>query len=168
MDNEATTLLVTCPQTVIAPNCGVSEAGMTAILKKNSVQLVDVNKKNSTASLSCHITGTTYASCYATNEISVHATLAPKDLNWMALPVMSATSTTTGALSSSISTQQVMITSPVKLPSGTETAATPAAESQGTFWLKTSWGLYATMGSIMAGTLGYTLLFPLIGSQFQS
>jgi hypothetical protein len=24
------------------------------------------------------------------------------------------------------------------------------------------------MGSIMAGTLGYTLLFPLIGSQFQS
>jgi hypothetical protein len=59
-----------------------------------------------------------------------------------------------------------MITFPVKLPSGTETAATPAAESQGTFWLKTSWGLYATMGSIMAGTLGYISIDGLATSIF--
>ncbi|CAI7600285.1 unnamed protein product [Penicillium pancosmium] len=142
-DDDTTTFLVTCPQTVAASDCGVSEAGMTAILKKNSVELVDVNKKNSTASLSCHITGTTYASCYATNKISVQATLAPKDLNWMAISVVTTMPNSHGVLSSSISTQKVMATSPMKLPSGTETTATPAAESQGTFRFKTSWGLYA-------------------------
>ncbi|KAJ5976502.1 hypothetical protein N7481_010209 [Penicillium waksmanii] len=136
---------------------------MTAILKKDSVELVDVNKKNSTALLSCHITGTTYAFCYATNKISVHATLAPKDLNWMTIPVMTTKSNSPGVLSASFSTQESLATSPTKLPSGIETAATPAAASQGTFRPKTSWGLYAIMGSILAGTLGYTLLFTLMG-----
>ncbi|KAJ6000973.1 hypothetical protein N7481_001382, partial [Penicillium waksmanii] len=167
-DNETTTFLVTCPQTVAASDCGVSEAGMTAIIKKDSVELVDVNKKNSTASLSCHITGTTYASCYATNKISVHATLAPKDLNWMAIPVMTTISNSPGALSASISTQKVLATSPMKPQSGIETAATPAAESQGAFRFKTPWGLCGIVGSIMAGLLGYILLFSLLGWQAQS
>jgi hypothetical protein len=81
----------------------------------------------------------------------------------MAIPVVTTISNAPGALSPSVSLQQVMATSSMKLPSGTETAATPAAESQGTFRFKTSWGLCGIMGSIMAGTLGYILLFSLLG-----
>ncbi|KAJ5568954.1 hypothetical protein N7450_011440 [Penicillium hetheringtonii] len=45
-DEQATTFVLTCPRTVAAPDCGVSEAGMTAIAKDESIELVDVNKRN--------------------------------------------------------------------------------------------------------------------------
>lgn len=45
-DDQTTTYLVTCPRTVAASDCGVSEAGMTAIVKKDSIELVDINRRN--------------------------------------------------------------------------------------------------------------------------
>lgn len=40
------------------------------------------------ASVSCDIQGTTYAFCHAAHgTVDVHATLAPKHLNWMSITV---------------------------------------------------------------------------------
>ncbi|KAJ5216901.1 hypothetical protein N7468_009909 [Penicillium chermesinum] len=41
----------------------------------------------STASISCAIKGTTYASCHAIATITVQGTLESPDLNWMRIPL---------------------------------------------------------------------------------
>jgi hypothetical protein len=54
----------------------------------------------STASISCDVSGTTSAFCHAKETIFVKGTLAPKDLNWMDVPMatMSPNSDSTNAI----------------------------------------------------------------------
>ncbi|KAJ6126312.1 hypothetical protein N7523_001073 [Penicillium sp. IBT 18751x] len=45
-DEDVTTFVVTCPQTVPASACGIPEGGMTAVVAQNSAELRQINKRN--------------------------------------------------------------------------------------------------------------------------
>ncbi|KAJ5660341.1 hypothetical protein N7507_006792 [Penicillium longicatenatum] len=86
-DGDATTYLITCPTSVAASACGIPGKGMTAISAPSSAQLINTNGAN-TASLSCNVAGSTYASCYAQEgTVTVQQTLASSNINWMAVTV---------------------------------------------------------------------------------
>ncbi|KAJ5630485.1 uncharacterized protein N7484_010585, partial [Penicillium longicatenatum] len=86
-DGDATTYLITCPTSVAASVCGIPGKGMTAISAPSSAQLINTNGAN-TASLSCNVAGSTYASCYAQEgTVTVQQTLASSNINWMAVTV---------------------------------------------------------------------------------
>ncbi|KAJ5802181.1 uncharacterized protein N7503_004631 [Penicillium pulvis] len=86
-DGDATTYLITCPTSVAASACGIPGNGMTAISAPSSAQLINTNGAN-TASLSCNVAGSTYASCYAQEgTVTVQQTLAASNINWMAVTV---------------------------------------------------------------------------------
>ncbi|KAJ5547094.1 hypothetical protein N7494_004679 [Penicillium frequentans] len=86
-DGDATTYLITCPTSVAASACGIPGNGMTAISAPSSAQLINTNGAN-TASLSCNVAGSTYASCYAEEgTVTVQQTLAASNINWMAVTV---------------------------------------------------------------------------------
>ncbi|KAJ5708418.1 hypothetical protein N7488_008219 [Penicillium malachiteum] len=128
-DADATTYLVTCPSSVASTACGIPGSGMTAIAAPTSAQLIHANDGN-TASLSCNVAGTTYASCYATyGTATAHQTLTGTNLNWMAVtvttsstPTPTPTSTTTTSTSTSISTSISTSTS-----TSTHTTVTPTS-----------------------------------------
>ncbi|KAJ5591825.1 uncharacterized protein N7459_002194 [Penicillium hispanicum] len=89
---DATTYLLTCPTTVAATSCG----SMTAIAAPTSAELINVGSDGQPATLACNVAGTTYASCKAHWGTKVtQNTLAPKDLNWMPVPVTGLCSTST-------------------------------------------------------------------------
>ncbi|KAJ5240377.1 uncharacterized protein N7469_001968 [Penicillium citrinum] len=70
-----------------AGECGVLGSGMAVIKSPTFVQVINVDNDDNTASVSCAIEGTTYASCHAKETITVQGTLASKDLNWMQIPL---------------------------------------------------------------------------------
>ena len=103
---DATTYIITCaPQD--APACDMSQGELTAVKATASARLTqtDINGRLKfnlhdiilllitlfpyrVASVSCDVQGTTYAFCHAAHgTVDVHATLAPKHLNWMSIPV---------------------------------------------------------------------------------
>ncbi|KAJ5232637.1 hypothetical protein N7468_005593 [Penicillium chermesinum] len=128
---DATTYLVTCPTTVASSACGIPGSGMTAIAAPTSAQLVNVYD-GKTASLSCNIASTTYASCSATEgTVTVTQTLGPKDLNWMDVTLTSSstptpTSTHTHHTHTSTSTSTV---TPTSTPSSSSKSSTRVASS---------------------------------------
>ncbi|KAJ6015417.1 hypothetical protein N7540_010008 [Penicillium herquei] len=126
-DADTTTYLVTCPSTVASAACGIPGSGMTAIAAPSSAQLIHANDGN-TASLSCNVAGTTYASCYATyGTATAHQTLTGTNLNWMAVTVTtSSTPTPTPTSTSTTSTSTSTSTS-------THTTVTPTSTSTSTF-----------------------------------
>ncbi|KAJ5936162.1 hypothetical protein N7454_005460 [Penicillium verhagenii] len=94
-DGDATTYLVTCPTSVASSACGIPGTGMTAISAPSTAQLINTNGAN-TASLSCNVAGTTYASCSAQEgTVTVQQTLAASNINWMAVTVTGPCSTST-------------------------------------------------------------------------
>lgn len=62
---------------------------MSRYWKEMIFDLVETDSA-SDAYLSCELRGTTYASCHASKTISAEGTLAPRDLNWMRIPVIPA------------------------------------------------------------------------------
>ncbi|KAJ5719827.1 hypothetical protein N7493_006705 [Penicillium malachiteum] len=122
-DADATTYLVTCPSTVASTACGIPGSGMTAIAAPTSAQLIHVNDGN-TASLSCNVAGTTYASCYATyGTATAHQTLTGTNLNWMAVTVTTS-STPTPTPTSIFTTSTSTLTSTT---TSTHTTVTPTS-----------------------------------------
>ncbi|KAJ6172295.1 hypothetical protein N7470_001362 [Penicillium chermesinum] len=150
---DATTYLVTCPTTVASSACGIPGSGMTAIAAPTSAQLVNVYD-GKTASLSCNIASTTYASCSATEgTVTVTQTLGPKDLNWMDVTLTSSstptptsththhthTSTSTSTSSTRVASSTRLVTStPLSAPTGaalnqvTASGAGPSATASAT------------------------------------
>ncbi|KAJ5097629.1 hypothetical protein N7456_008350 [Penicillium angulare] len=118
-DADATTYLVSCPTSVASSACGIPGNGLTAISASTSAQLIQV-AGGKTASVSCNVAGTTYASCsveYGTAH--AHQTLTGTDLNWM--PVTISTSTTPTPTSTSTSTPSPTSTSTTVTPTSTRT-----------------------------------------------
>ncbi|KAJ5110895.1 hypothetical protein N7532_001430, partial [Penicillium argentinense] len=86
-ENSATTYAVTCPTTIPANECGILGTGIIAISAPTSVEVINIDRNDNTASISCDVSGTTSAFCHAKETIFVKGTLAPKDLNWMDVPM---------------------------------------------------------------------------------
>ncbi|KAJ5875454.1 uncharacterized protein N7473_012801 [Penicillium subrubescens] len=123
---DATTYLVTCPTSVASADCGIPGKGMTAIAAPSSAELYQAYADGSTATVSCAIAGTTYASCSAAQgTVTVQHTLDSKNINWMPVtvtgdcststptPTPTPTITTTAVVQTSTSTSSP-ISSPVK------------------------------------------------------
>ncbi|KAJ5765370.1 hypothetical protein N7520_004929 [Penicillium odoratum] len=120
-DGDATTYLITCPTSVASSACGIPGKGMTAISAPSSAQLINTNGAN-TASLSCNVAGTTYASCFAQEgTVTVHQTLAASNINWMAVTV-------TGPCSTSTPTPTPTQT-PTSTPTSTSTSTSTSTHS---------------------------------------
>ncbi|KAJ5741092.1 hypothetical protein N7493_000964, partial [Penicillium malachiteum] len=83
-----TTYVITCAEAVETASCGIPGPGITAIAGPTVIKLANVNP-GIESFLSCRVDGTTYAFCHASQTISAAATLAPKDLNWMEVPIPS-------------------------------------------------------------------------------
>ncbi|KAF3391528.1 hypothetical protein F1880_007658 [Penicillium rolfsii] len=115
---DATTYLVTCPTSVASADCGIPGKGMTAIAAPSSAELYQAYGDGSTATVSCAVAGTTYASCSAAQgTVTVQHTLDAKNINWMAVTV-------TGDCSTSTSTP-----TPTPTPTITTTAVTQTSTS---------------------------------------
>ncbi|KAJ5641744.1 hypothetical protein N7490_005744 [Penicillium lividum] len=137
-DGDATTYLITCPTSVASSACGIPGKGMTAISAPSSAQLINTNGAN-TASLSCNVAGTTYASCFAQEgTVTVQQTLAASNINWMAVtvtgpcststptptatptptstPTSTSTSTSTHSSTSTVTPSSISTSSPVSTP----------------------------------------------------
>ncbi|KAJ5883444.1 uncharacterized protein N7473_010330 [Penicillium subrubescens] len=155
---SVTTYIVICPKTIRASECGIPGEGMTVIAAPTFAELRHSNNVNNTASLSCHIDGTTYASCHARQTISVQATLAPKDLNWMNIPVISTTEEAIYAplsLPTAIASKITTETSSVSRPTAMQK---PTAENMGISRSIISQALYRISASMVLFSMGYILL----------
>jgi hypothetical protein len=134
-DDQTTTYHVTCPQTVAASDCGIYEAGMTAIAKKDSIELVDVNRRNRldfsahsnqvntdqlpqhcVRAVSYHGNNVCILLCYKHDFCSSRT--SPKRPQLDGNTCDDCYIRTGRRESSSISTHKVMATPPTKLPSG--------------------------------------------------
>ncbi|KAJ5741812.1 hypothetical protein N7533_011221 [Penicillium manginii] len=78
-----TTFIVTCVEGSDPSECGISTHGLTAVAGENVAEVTHVNEKHNTAWVICDTAETTYASCLTQQTVSVRGTLAPKDLNWI-------------------------------------------------------------------------------------
>lgn len=144
---DATTYLITCPTSVASSACGIPGKGMTAIAAPSSAELYQAYADGSTATVSCSVAGTTYASCFAAQgTVTVRHTLDSKNINWMPVTVTgdcstsTPTPTPTPTLTTSVVTQTPSstsspISSPVKSSSRPASStplvsSTPLAPSQ--------------------------------------
>ncbi|KAJ5355252.1 uncharacterized protein N7496_012464 [Penicillium cataractarum] len=137
---DATTYLVTCPTTVASADCGIPGKGMTAVAAPSSAELYQAYADGSTATVSCAVAGTTYASCSAAQgTVTVEHTLDSKNINWMPVTVTGdcSTSTPTPTPTPTITTTEVTqtststsspISSPIKSTSR-PASSTPVASS---------------------------------------
>ncbi|CEJ55668.1 hypothetical protein PMG11_01916 [Penicillium brasilianum] len=158
MNLNITTYIVVCPKSIKASECGIPGDGMTVIAAPTFAELRNSNNVNNTASLSCDIAGTTYASCHARQTISVQATLAPKDLNWMEIPVISTTDQAIFAPSSLPTGIASRITTDMSLVSHPTAVQEPTAENMGPSINVFSWALYRISASMVLFSMGYILL----------
>ncbi|KAJ6123315.1 hypothetical protein N7512_005780 [Penicillium capsulatum] len=87
-NEDVTTYLVTCSTPADTGTYDAPRERITVIAAPSSIQLINIDKRQNTASVSCDVVGTTYAYCHAQEKtVSIQGTLAPNDLNWMNVPV---------------------------------------------------------------------------------
>jgi hypothetical protein len=101
--------------------------------------------------------GTTYASCHARQTVSVQATLAPKDLNWMDIPVISTTEAifAPSSLPTGIASRITTDMSSVPYPTAVQE---PTAENMGPSTNAFSKALYRISASMVLFSMAYILL----------
>ncbi|KAJ5157636.1 uncharacterized protein N7482_008736 [Penicillium canariense] len=130
---DATTYLVTCPTSVAAADCGIPGKGMTAVAAPTYAELYQVYDAGNTATVSCNVAGTTYASCSAAQgTVTVQSTLNSKNINWMPVTVTGDCSTSTPSptsTSTSTPTSTHTTTTVTQTPSSTSTPVSSPMKS---------------------------------------
>jgi len=133
---DATTYLVTCPTTVASADCGIPGKGMTVVAAPTYAELFQAYGNGNTATVSCAVAGTTYASCSAAQgTVTVTHTLDSKNINWMPVTVTgdcsTSTPTPTPAPTLTMTVTQTPTSNPISSPikSSSRVASTPLVSS---------------------------------------